>query len=131
MSQNFPITIGETRKCITCHATKSPKIFKDFAFILPLEEISREGKKTRKNSHEKKTHLGNSCVTMKYLMDKFDEKTELSDVICEKCTLSSLTISKTNKKKQLVLKSPMKLRISLQYPILRMKKTNSAKIKQK
>ena len=37
VSQNFAITIGETWTCLTCNATKSPKLFKDFAFILPLE----------------------------------------------------------------------------------------------
>ena len=47
-------------------------------------------------SHEKKTHLGNSCVTMTDLMNRFYEKTELSDVICEKCTKSSGTTSKPN-----------------------------------
>ena len=70
VSQHFATTIGETWTCITCHATKSPKLFKDFVFILPLEEISREGKNTIKTSHEKKTHLGKSCVTMTDLMDE-------------------------------------------------------------
>ena len=100
VSQNFSITIGETLTCLTCHATKSPKIFKDFAFILPLEEISKKGKKTRKISHEKKTHLGKSCVTMTDLIDKFYETTELSDVICDNCTKSSLTTRKSNSKKR-------------------------------
>ena len=36
-SQHFTITIGETMTCLTFHATKAPKIFKDFAFMLPLE----------------------------------------------------------------------------------------------
>ena len=45
VSQNFAITIGETLTCLTFHATKYPKIFKDFAFILPLEEISKKGEK--------------------------------------------------------------------------------------
>ena len=30
VSQNFGITIGETMTCLTCHATKTPKIFNDF-----------------------------------------------------------------------------------------------------
>ena len=47
-SQHHYITIGETLTCITSHATKTPKIFKDFAFILPFEEISKEGKKREK-----------------------------------------------------------------------------------
>ena len=45
VSQHFAITIGKTMTCLTCHATKSPNIFKDFAFILPLEENSKKGKK--------------------------------------------------------------------------------------
>ena len=71
-------------------------MFKDFAFILPLEEISKKGKNTRKISHEKKTNLGKSCTTMTDLMDTFDETTELSDVICDSCTNSSLTTRKYN-----------------------------------
>ena len=54
MSQNFAITIWETLTCLTCHATKAPKIFKDFAFILPLEEISKEGKKREKSVMRKR-----------------------------------------------------------------------------
>ena len=42
------------------------------------------------------THLGKSCVTMTDLMDKFYETTELSDVICDNCTKSSLTTKKSN-----------------------------------
>ena len=114
VSQNFDITIGETWTCITYHTTKSPKLFKDSAFILPLEEISKEGKNMRKISHEKKTHLGKTCVTMTDLMDKFYETTELSDVICDICTKSRLTTRKSNFEKKTVLKSPMQLRISLQ-----------------
>ena len=68
-------------------------------FILPLEEISKEGKNTRKTSHEKNTYLGKSCVTMIDLMDKFYETTELSGVICDNCTKSSLTTRKSNLKK--------------------------------
>ena len=100
MSHHFSITIGETWTCLTFHATKSPKLFKDFAFILPLEEISKEGKNMRKTSHEKKTHLGKSCVTMTDLMDKFYEKTELSDVIYDHCTKSSLSTRKSNFEKK-------------------------------
>ena len=65
-------------------------------------------------SHEKMNHLGEICVTMTYLMNKFYEKTELSDVICEECTLSSSTTRNPVLKKKSVLKSPMQLRISLQ-----------------
>ena len=52
-------------------------------------------------SHEKKTHLGKSCVTMTYLTDKFYEKPELSDVICEECSKSSGKTSKTNIEKNI------------------------------
>ena len=45
VSQHFGITIGETMTCLTCYDTKSPNIFKDFAFISPLEEISKKGNK--------------------------------------------------------------------------------------
>ena len=34
-------------------------------------------------SHDKMTHLGKRYVTMTDLIDKFDETTELSDVICD------------------------------------------------
>ena len=40
-------------------------------------------------SQQKRTHLGKGCVTMTYFMDKFDEITELSDVICEEFSKSS------------------------------------------
>ena len=46
------------------------------------KKYHRKGK-MRPISHEKKTHLGKNCVTMTDLMNKFYEKTELSDVICE------------------------------------------------
>ena len=91
LSLNFSISIGETCTCLTCNTKKSPKILKEFVFILPLEEISKKGKNTRKTSHEKKTHLGKSCVTMTDFMEIFYETTELSDVICDNCTKSSLT----------------------------------------
>ena len=74
VSQNFGITIGETWTGLTCHAKTPPKRFNDFSFIFPLEEISQKGKIMRPISHEKMTHLGKSCVTMTYLMDKFYEK---------------------------------------------------------
>ena len=44
VSQHFGITIGENIICLTCHVTKSPNIFNEFSFILPLEEISQKGK---------------------------------------------------------------------------------------
>ena len=64
-------------------------------------------------SHEKKTHLGKSCVTMTDLMVNSFEKTELSDFICEENFKSSGLTSKENLEKS-VLKPPMQLRISLQ-----------------
>ena len=42
VSQNFAITIGETWTCLTCNVTKYPKILKNLAFILPLEQISKK-----------------------------------------------------------------------------------------
>ena len=36
VSQNFGITIGETRTCLTCNAKKS-KVLNDDSFIFPLE----------------------------------------------------------------------------------------------
>ena len=84
--------------CLTCHATKPPKIFKDFTFILPLEEISKKGKKTRTISHGKMNHLGKSCVTMTDLVEIFDETTELSNVICDELSNSISTTRKYNKK---------------------------------
>ena len=53
---------------------KKFKVLNDDSFILPLKEISQKGKVMRPISHEKMTHLGNSCVTMTDLMDKFYEK---------------------------------------------------------
>ena len=96
VSQHFGITIGETLTCITCHATKLPKIFNDFSFIFPQGELLQEGKIMRPISHEKITHLDKSCVTMIDLMDEFYDKTELSDVICEEFTKSSSTTIKSN-----------------------------------
>ena len=115
MSQNFAITIGETWTFLTCKIPKSPKIFMDLSFILSLEQMSKKGKNTRIISHEKKTHLWKSCVTMIDMMVIFYETKELSHVICDTCTKSSVTIKKYNfEKKQSVLKAPMQLRISLQ-----------------
>ena len=74
VSHHFGSTIGETCTCLTCHATKPPKIFNYFSFILSSEDISQKGKIMRPISHEKMTRLGKSCVTMTYLMDKFYEK---------------------------------------------------------
>ena len=51
-------------------------------------------KKLRPISHEKKTNLGKSCVTMTYFMVEIYGKTELSDVICEECSNSSGLTSK-------------------------------------
>ena len=64
-------------------------------------------KKTRLISHEKKTRLRKSCVTMTDFMIKIYEITELSDVMYEECSKSSALISKANPKKKSVLKQPM------------------------
>ena len=84
--QNFPITIGETWTCLTCETKWFPKISKDFSLILSLEHNFEYTKKFRLISHEKKTHLGKSCVTMTDLMNKFYETNELTDVICYECS---------------------------------------------
>ena len=49
VSKHFGITIVEKITCLTCHATNPPNIFKNFLFILPLEEISKKGKKNEIN----------------------------------------------------------------------------------
>ena len=52
---------------------------------------------------------------MNELMDEFDEKTELNDVICENCPKISGKISKaTFGKHQSVINPPIQLRIFLQ-----------------
>ena len=91
LSQNFPITIEDTWTCLTCETQGSPEISKNFLMILSLEQNSEYDKKLRQTSHEKKTHLGKSCVTMKDLIDKFYETNELSAVICDTCTSASGT----------------------------------------
>ena len=50
------------------------KLLKDDSFIMPLGEMSQKENKLRPISHEKKTHLGKSCVTMTYFMVRFYEK---------------------------------------------------------
>ena len=114
MSQNFAITIGDTWTCLTCETQRCPKISKDLSFILSLEQMSKKGKNARKTSHEKKTHLEKSCVTMIDLMGQFYETNELSDFICNTCTNSSGTKKSNFETKKLVVKAPMQLRISLQ-----------------
>ena len=44
VSQNFPITIGDTWKCLTCETQRSPKISKNLSLILSLEKKSKYGK---------------------------------------------------------------------------------------
>ena len=83
LSQNFFITIWETWTCLTCETKRSTKISKELSFILSLDQNFEYGKNLRQISHEKKTHLGKSCVTMNDLMNKFYETNELSDVICD------------------------------------------------
>ena len=42
VSHSFAITIGETWTCLNCNVTKYPKILRNLAFILPLEQISKK-----------------------------------------------------------------------------------------
>ena len=58
VSHNFAITIGETWTRLTCKTPKSPKIFKDFAFILTLEQMSKKGKKREKSVTRKRLIWG-------------------------------------------------------------------------
>ena len=44
VSQNFPITIGDTWTCLTCETKRSPRISKDLSLILSLEQKSKYGK---------------------------------------------------------------------------------------
>ena len=56
LSQNFSTTIGDAWTCLTYETQGSPKISKEFSFILFLEQNSEYGKKLIQISHEKKTH---------------------------------------------------------------------------
>ena len=115
LSQNFSVTIGETWTCLTCESIISPKIAKNISFILLSEQSFEYTKKVRRISHEKKTHLGKSCVTMNDLMSKFYESNELSDVICDECSKVSGTEQKSNfETKQSIVSASIQLRISLQ-----------------
>ena len=58
LSQNFAITIGETGTYLTCKTPKSPKTFKDFSFILPLEQMSKKGEKREKSVTRKRIIWG-------------------------------------------------------------------------
>ena len=71
--------------CISYHQNNPSKILKDGYFILALDEMTFYDKQTP-ICNDKMTHLAIKCVTMKGLLDKFNEKTELSDVISEKCS---------------------------------------------
>ena len=80
-------------------------------------------------SHEKKTHLGKSCVTMTHLMDKFYEKLILVMLYVKNAQSQSVQPVKPILKKKSVLKSPMYLRISLQ--ISNFNNNNNKRILQK
>ena len=62
VSQHFGITVVETMKFHTCHATKPPNIFNDFSFISALEKISQKVKRMRSISHEKMTHWARAVL---------------------------------------------------------------------
>ena len=115
MSQNVSVTIGETWTCLTCQSSRSPKITKNISFIISLEQSFEYPKKARQISHEKKTHLGKSCVTMNDFMSKLYETNELSDVICDECSKVSGAEQKSNfERKQSIVSVTTQLRISLQ-----------------
>ena len=96
ISQHFGMKIGDKITYLSCHRYKYPKILKDDLFILSLEGIKLNDKNLTPIYHDKMTHLAINCVTMKELMDKYDEKTDMSDVICGNC---SKTNGKTRKAK--------------------------------
>ena len=62
---------------------KKSKALNHDSFIFHWKKYHRK-KKLRPISHEKKTHMGKSCVIMTDLMIKFYLKTELSDEKTEK-----------------------------------------------
>ena len=97
---------------LSCH--KSSKNIEGLRIYFTFGRNTKGREEMRKISHEKKTHLGKSCVTMKDFMDKFYETTELGDVICDNCTKSSIKTKKSNFEEKTVLKSPMQLRTSIQ-----------------
>ena len=92
VSHHFGILMGETWTYLTCHAKK--KTIKRWLIYYVIGRNITE-KNLIPISHDKKTNLGKICVTMTDLMVTFDEKTELTDVICEECSKSSGKTSET------------------------------------
>ena len=72
--------IGETMTRLSCHQNNCPKVLKHDSIIIALGGISL--KNCIPINHDKMTHLDKNCVTTNKLIDKFDEKTDMSDVIC-------------------------------------------------
>ena len=68
VSQNFPITIGDTWKGHTCETQRSPKISKDLSLILSLEQMSKKVKKCDKNKSQEKEQFGEELCDN----DRFD-----------------------------------------------------------
>ena len=85
--------------------------------MMSLEGITSNNKNFTLICHDKMKHTAYYCVTVNELMDNFYENTELSDIICEKCSKFSGKINKEKfEKHQLVLNPPMQIRIFLQIP---------------
>ena len=80
---HFETKIRETMTCISFHQNKTPKILQENYFILSLDVISLNNKQTH-IFNDKNIHLTKNCVTLAALLDKFNEKTELSNVTRKK-----------------------------------------------
>ena len=80
-----------------------------------MEGIKSKDKILKPVFRDKMTHLAYHCVIMNELMDKFYEKIDMSDVICEKCSKINGKINKDKfEKYQSVLNPQMQPRIFLQ-----------------
>ena len=76
--------------------------------------ISLDNKQTSIR-HDKFTHLGQNCITLKILFDGFYDKTELSDVICENLSKNNgKSIRFRFEKYKLVINQPTQIIILLQ-----------------
>ena len=82
---------------------------------MSLNIFSPKNKKWTPICQHKMTHLAYQCVTMNEFMDKFYEKTELSDVKFKNGSKLNGKLSNYKfEKHQLLLNPPMKIRILLQ-----------------
>ena len=73
LSQLFGMKIGEIITCFPCHQNKATRILKYNYLIMSLEVMKFNIKQTP-IFHDKMTHLVINFVTMKELLDEFNEK---------------------------------------------------------